>query len=422
MNEVKYYEDAKNILGEEPIFLASAPGRLDLLNTHQDYKGLSVVPVAINLRTFIYATPIEEEKIVIFAGDLAENGKVPKFEVDLKNPTERERSPAGYVAAVVRVTKRLLGERAKISGLKMFIRSDIPIGAGLASSGALEVATLTLFNGAFNFGLNKERIAEYSFLAESYEMGIPCGRLDQYASSYGGVIVLKQKPTINVEEIRNFPFSLVAIDSGEKHSTEAVHTQREREINDGLRLLLESDVPPKSFKKKLGNSCYETNWEGISRQELMKYLFLMPEEIAKRFLFTIDMNNSTELAISILKEGKVNVEKAKQVLNEERVIKLERSGWKVDLTFGEIVNYQHELLRDMYEVSTNKIERIRNYVLASTPVLGIKISGAGMGGSLVAITRNKEEAEIVAREAQEAGAARAIVVSVDDGAKFFKLK
>lgn len=415
----KYFEEAEKVLGTKPKFVASAPGGVDLFNTHQDYKGLPVVAAAVSLRTYVYAVPLNEERIKISTTEnLSENKELVEYEIDLKEVSEKGKNPAGYLAAVIRILKRMEKESTKISGLRIYIRSDMPIGQDIPGSGALEVSGMMLLNGIFKLGLDKKRIAEYSFLAESYEMGMLCGRIEQYTSTFGGVVVLRQKPTIEVEEI-HFPLTLVVINSGETRQVDNLRSERESEINEGLKLLLESPMLHKTFKKKLGKTCYEVNWDEISRQELMKYLFLIPETSAKRFLFTIDMNVSTQVAIAILKGEGINATKLKEIFSEERIRRLEKMNWDSGAVLGEIMNYQHEILRDTYEASTEKIERIREYILAFSPVLGVKISSKRTLGNLIALVRNKEEAKNVVSDALEAGAASATIVEIDRGVEFF---
>lgn len=416
----KYFEEAEKILGVKPKFVASAPGGVDLFNTHQDYKGLPVVAAAVNLRTYVYAVPLSEEKIIIVtAENLFESKELVEYEIDLKEALGKEKTLAEYLAAIIRVLKRMEKESTKINGLKIYIRNDTPVDQDILGSGALEVSSMMLLNGIFNLGLDKKRIAEYSFMAESYEMGMLCGRVEQYTSTFGGVIVLRQKPTIEVDEINHFPLILVVINSGEARPVSSIRNERENEINEGLRLLLESPMLHKTFKKKLGKTCYEVNWDEISKQELMKYLFLIPETSAKRFLFTIDMNATTQIAISILKGDEIKFEKLKEIFDEERIRKLEKVNWNPEVVLGEIMNYQHEILRDSYEASTEKIEKIRNYILSFSPVLGIKVSSKKTMGNLVALVRNKEEAKNVVNDALEAGATSATIVEIDKGADFY---
>ncbi|MBO3762964.1 MAG: hypothetical protein FGF47_02015, partial [Candidatus Brockarchaeota archaeon] len=161
----KYFEEAEKILGAKPKFVASAPGGVDLFNTHQDYKGLPVVAAAVNLRTYVYAVPLNEEKIKISTTEsLSGNKEIVEYEIDLKDTSKKEKNSIEYLAAIIRVLKRMEKESAKINGLKIYIRSDTPISQDISGSGTLEVSSMMLLNGIFNLGLDKKRIAEYSFL------------------------------------------------------------------------------------------------------------------------------------------------------------------------------------------------------------------------------------------------------------------
>ncbi len=175
-------------------WMASAPGRADLFNTHQDYKGLPVISAALNLRTRIYA----QESVPGFIRIKSESLKQEdEFSVpDVGEPIELKGGNwfGNYIRAV---TQAVLSSRfhSQSLGLQAEIKSEVPISSGLASSAALEVAFASLLNKAFSLGLNRRDIAEASYKAEREIMGIPCGRLDQYGSALGGLTVIENRPT-----------------------------------------------------------------------------------------------------------------------------------------------------------------------------------------------------------------------------------
>ncbi|RLE58607.1 MAG: GHMP kinase, partial [Thermoprotei archaeon] len=137
----------------------------------------------------------------------------------------------------------------------------------------------------------------------------------------------------------------------------------------------------------------------LSLDELEPYLKYIDEVSARRIRFTILMNESTREAIEIIKRGSKS-------LNQE---------------LGEIVNYQHKLLRDLYEVSLPQLEKIRDAML-DAGAYGVKISGAGMGGSLVAITPFEEEVkENIVKAALKAGASKGWRVRIDEGVRLEKI-
>jgi len=374
--------------------VASAPGRIDFLNTHQDYKGLPVVPVAINLRTYI-AILEPRENFVFESLNLKEEGKPYRDEFEPAYPDQKEKGWCGnYLRAVVTAVEDYLG-RPFEEGFHAVIYSEVPIGSGLASSAALEVALAKALDAYFNLHIPRAELAEICFRAENIYMEIPCGRLDQYSSTFGGAILLYPRPPVRVEELPLKNVDFVVVDSGIRHSVADIHPRRQGEINEGLRQLMESADVPQALKEKLGYSFDEPLWEEIEYPELQPYLGMISETAAKRITFTVLMNKLTMDAVSLIKSGAPDLPQR----------------------LGEIVNKQHELLRDLYEVSLPELEKIRDAML-DVGAYGVKISGAGMGGSLVAVTPSEEEVKRrIVKAAIKAGARKGWSVKVDEGAR-----
>ncbi len=384
-------------MGTEKILLVtSAPGRIDFLNTHQDYKGLPVVPVAINLRTQV--TIVESSSVVeVKSVNLSKEGKPSIDRFDPDRPVLREKGWFGnYLRAVIKAIKDYTSTEFG-RGFKAVIESQVPIGSGLASSAALEVSFAKAVSEFYRLDLDVEEIAELSYVAENKIMGIPCGRLDQYGSAYGWSIVLYPNvPRVETLKLRNIDF--VVVDSGIRHSVADIHPRRQEEIRRGLERLLSLDID-ESLREKLSPRIDEVKWEELSLDELEPYLKYIDEVSARRIRFTILMNESTREAIEIIKRDSKS-------LNQE---------------LGEIVNYQHKLLRDLYEVSLPQLEKIRDAML-DAGAYGVKISGAGMGGSLVAITPFEEEVkENIVKAALKAGASKGWRVRIDKGVRLEKI-
>jgi galactokinase len=170
----------RKLFGIDPEALVSAPGRIDLLNTHQDYKGLPVVGVAINLRTFIAGS--RSERCVIYSLTVNERDEFGS-NVGLKG--------GKWFGDYFRAAFMALRKRGyQVGCVKAVVSSNVPIGSGLASSGALLVAFVKLLDALYNLGMDIKEIAELAYIAENNIMGIPCGRLDQYTSAYGGIVLI----------------------------------------------------------------------------------------------------------------------------------------------------------------------------------------------------------------------------------------
>lgn len=375
----------------------SAPGRADFLNTHQDYKGLPVVPAALNLRTRCWGEPSREFRI--HSLNLEEMGEesVDCFEVR-ENPME----PGwfgNYFRGVVNV---LLRKGYRFGGIQVTVKSEVPVGSGLSSSAALEVSFLKLLDCTYGLGLSKREIAELAFEAETREVGVPCGRLDQYGCSFGGIIKLECRPPFRVEELGRRDLVFAIVDSGIRHSTAEIHPLRQAELNQALELL-PMPLP--------GGKTFDTvRWEELREEELEPYLAGLPPKPRMRLLFTLREQRSTELGLKILRGEK---------LREEEIVSHFGSRGKqlssLEL-LGELMNEQHALLRDLYEVSLPQLERLREACLQAG-ALGVKLSGAGMGGSLIALVENEEVGRRVVEEAKAEGAKEGWVSGIGEGVR-----
>ncbi len=392
------YLDRENA---RPIAIASAPGRVDFLNTHQDYKGLPVVPIAVDLRIYMAAIRMDEEKFIVESLDLGSRGEF--------YPSSKPRGEGfvRYLEACMVALEKTTGIHVG-GGYRIIISSDIPIGGGMGSSGALEVCFLKLITHISNIRVDTQTLAETAFIAENRILGIPCGRLDQYASAFGGVIMLIPKYPPKIERLGEPPLEILVIDSGIKHRTEAIHPIRQEEIMRGIKEILAMDIPD-GLRRKLSGKIDDIKWSEITEEELKPYIERIDWTSAKRILFTIRMNTLTEIAVRMLKGEKLTA-RDKEYL---KIMGIDTGEEKEILP--SIINKQHELLRDLYDVSTPEIEEIIRSAL-SAGAKAAKISGAGLGGCIIAFTEKKKIGN-VSKACMDAGARRVWHVHIDVGAK-----
>jgi galactokinase len=397
---------------------ASAPARADFLNTHQDYKGLAVVPVALNLRTYLTAERTETDYICVKSSDLKSYNEPDEDTFQITNSGLLQKGFFGnYFRGVLRVIAKR-GKLDRIRGLNIIVKSEIPIGSGLGSSAALEVAFVALLNHNFNLGFATREMAEVAFLAENQELKAACGRLDQYGVAFGGIIKLDCKPPYEVETLPFTSLVFAIADSGIRHFTSDIHPKRQAEVDRGLKTLMAQRNVPNSLKAKLGYTFSDPKWDVISEAEITDYLSSLDDEASRRILFTIRMNKLTEFALGILRLQPTREKDVLLNLNQEAVTKIQQT--PVDerpyMYLGQVMNQQHALLRDLYDVSIPRIERIQAAAL-SAGAYGAKISGAGMGGCVIALAKNNEAGERVVRACLSAGARAGWVSTVGEGAK-----
>lgn len=398
--------------------VVSSPGRADFLNTHQDYKGLPVVPVAVNLRMHLSAKPTKNNVFKVKSLDLERYNEPSTDSFEIKrNEMLKGKFFGNYFRGVVNIlVKQGLAE--KLRGMDIAIKSEIPVGSGLSSSAALEVAFVKLLNHICNLGYTEKDLAEIAFAAENQEVGIPCGRLDQYGVAFGGIIKLECRPPYNVEPLPFEDLTFAIVDSGIRHSTADIHPKRQMDINTGLKALMESRILPEKLKAKLGYKFDQPRWEEISEEEIEDFLSIMDNKAKRRILFTIRMQRSTEFALKILRFERVSKKEIILNLGEERWNTIHRSppNERNHRILGEVMNDQHSLLRDLYDVSLPKIEEICSSALEAG-AYGAKISGAGMGGSIIALVKNEEEGKKVIDTCLSVGAKNGWISKVGEGVR-----
>jgi len=397
------FERAKAENGNVTCF-SSAPARCDFLNTHQDYKMLPVVPAAIWKRTFIVCSKLSEPGVVRVKSLTLEKEGVESN--DAFQSDEVELLKGKWFGNYFRSLHKLVSQKYGMvkAGLAIYVDSEVPVASGLASSAALHVSLAAMYSELLGLGLNRMELAELAFEAEHNVMGIPCGRLDQYAASYGGIVKLDFKPSISVEEFNGEGIFFTVADSGIRHSTAEIHPVRQSELNTALKMLREASRG--SLSRMLDGDFASVDWRTIREEHLKDLLSVIPPRLASRILFTLRMQASTEAALQILKYRMVNTR------DLERLGLKPVENWLHAL--GEIVNLQHILLRDLYEVSHEKLEAMRDSALEAG-ALGVKISGAGMGGSLLALVRNMDDAPRVEEAFRRAGAQSVFTTGVGPG-------
>ena len=407
----KEYEE---IFSRPPDVIVSAPARLDLLNTHQDYKGLPVIAAGINLRTYVSVGRSLGNRIVIGSRNMRDMGQRYIDNFDPKETKlEKEKFFGNYLRAAV-ITLRLEG--FDIKPFNAWISSNVPIGSGLGSSGTLLVSFIASLNEFFELGLSRDKIAELAYIAEHDVLGIPCGRLDQYSSAFGGVVLIETRPPYRVHELSFSDGVFVVLDSGIRHSTADIHPKRQMEIDRGLEMLVNT-VPP-HIRDRLGMRYYDTDWEHLSYEELKPYLDNIPHPYSSRIIFTLKTHRSTIEALKILsRRGEVEPLFLSEAVSEVRdFLKIDiRIGRDPIEQLGLIMLYQHAMLSRYYEVSLPIIDEIvkRSIELGA---LGAKLSGAGLGGSVIALARDRETGErIVKKILSEKLASSGYVVTIDRG-------
>lgn len=354
----------------------SAPGRICLFGEHQDYLQLSVIPAAINIRCYIEGIPNNSGKILLNDEGFDKMIEIPFHSKFLKTP--HILGSDDYFKAVCNVfmKKGYFRNLKQKFGFKGRLWNEIPQQSGLSSSAAILVVFAKLIDIILQLDLDEKEIAHCAYLAEHNEMGIPCGQMDQLSVSLGGIFQMKciTPPIINKIDY-NIP-GLVVGNTLIPKSTNTVHSVRVNEIEEAINFL----------NTKIKFDIYKTTFE-----EVEDYLSSKNEIWLKRIRATLKNRDITAEAIKELRKS------------------------DPDLKYiGALLNEHQDYLRDDFEVSVEKIDRMIDAGIKAG-AFGGKLTGAGMGGSVIMLA--PENQKKVVKALTKAGGL-GFSVNIDEGLRF----
>ncbi|HEY6404162.1 MAG TPA: galactokinase [Blastocatellia bacterium] len=323
----------------------SAPGRVNLIGEHTDYNDGFVLPMAIDRRTFVAASPRDDR--TIRAASTNASGRI-EFEIGGEYSSGHDWANwSGYVYGMVECLRR---EEFDLRGADLLISSDVPIGAGLSSSAALEISTGFALLEISGQMVDPVDLALVGQRAEREFAGTMCGIMDQYIACLGieGHALLIDCRSL---EYRAAPIDLerarvVVCDSMVKHNlASGEYNRRRAECEDGVKRL----------------SKYLPGIQALRDVEIDDFDFYagaLPETIRRRCNHVITENARTVAAVEALERGDL-------------------------LQFGKLMHSSHESLRLDYEVSRRELDLLVSIASRCDGVFGARMTGGGFGGCTV---------------------------------------
>jgi galactokinase len=318
--------------GGPPDVHASAPGRVNLLGEHTDYNDGFMLPVATPQRTEVAMSVSDDALFHIYSATLAEG-------VEYGGDGHPPAGFASYIDGCIRLIEK---SGVTVPPLRVYVSTELPVGAGLSSSAALEVATLRALRSLLEFPLDDVALARIAQRAEVEYADVNCGIMDQMAAS-----LADQRHMLFIDA-RSLEYRLQPLPAGSE------------------LIVIDSGVP-----RTLAASRYNER-----RAEC---------EQAARLLGVAALRDVAEPGLVEALPAPYR-QRARHVVGENLRV-LEAAAGVSATRFGSLMNASHASLRDDYEVSIGALDELAAALRATQDVYGARLTGAGFGGACVALGR-----------------------------------
>lgn len=341
----------KELFNQVPLLVRS-PGRVNIIGEHTDYNEGFVLPAAIDKAIYVAVGKRTDEEIHLYAVDFAESYSVSITDLQ---PTKT------WATYILGVADQLIKRGHSIGGFNLVIDGDVPLGAGLSSSAAVECATVFALNELFELRIDKMEMVKIAQKAEQVYAGVMCGIMDQFASMFG-----KKDQLIKLDcrslEYEYKPlllegYKLVLFNTNVKHSLASTeYNTRRLQCEQGVAWIKEHQPEVNSLRD-------------TSLQMLTEHVLPQDELIYKRCKYVVEEIQRLQDACAFLEKDDI-------------------------ASLGKKMFETHEGLSKDYEVSCPELDYLVDAVKNNPAVLGARMMGGGFGGCTINIIREDAIEEI----------------------------
>ncbi len=334
-------QEFENRFGGRPAFIVRAPGRVNLIGEHTDYNDGFVLPMAIDRAIWIALRPRNDRRVVVRSLDFDQTAEF-SLENLVKEKTEWLEYLKGVAWALQEAAYPLQGWEGVIGG-------DVPVGAGLSSSAALELATARTFAAISGFAWNPATMAKLGQRAENRWVGMNCGIMDQMISAAGkaGHALLIDCRSLEAQSVPLPPAtSVVVLDTATRRGlVDSAYNERRAQCEEAARFFGVAalrDVSLAQFEARAAE---------------------LDDVTRRRARHVVTENARTLEAVEAMRRGDA-------------------------VEVGQLMNASHVSLRDDFQVSSDKLNTMVTCAIREASCYGARMTGGGFGGCAVALVRS----------------------------------
>lgn len=338
----KYFQKFGNADGKDKPRIFRSPGRINLIGEHTDYNNGFVLPASVDKAVYFVIAPREDNQVILHAADLDET-----YTFTLDDLSKPEQSWALYQIGVIEQIQKM---GKTIGGFQTTFGGDVPVGAGMSSSAALECCLLFGLSEIFDLKLDRFTIVKMGQKVENEYVGVQSGIMDQFASVFG-----KEESVIRLDcrslEYEYFPFLmkdylLVLCDTSVKHSlASSEYNTRRLECEKGVAVLQKYDSKIKSLRD-------------VSPEFAEQHKDELGDVVYRRCKYMTEEILRVQEACDFLVQGDME-------------------------NFGKEMYATHNGLQHEYEVSCDELDFLVEQTLDNSDVLGARMMGGGFGGCTI---------------------------------------
>ncbi|TVV25669.1 galactokinase [Weissella cibaria] len=341
--------------GYDPAKLYFSPGRVNLIGEYTDFNGGHVFPAAISVGTYGAIAPRDDNQIRTYSANYPEAG------IQTITVTDLALRPYDTWIKYLRGVMTVMAEAGYpvTKGFDLAIVGDMPTASGLSSSASLEILLLNMLQDMMGYQIDKLTIVKLGQAVENDYLGLKTGIMDQFAVAFGedeqGIFL----------DTNTMAYEMVPAEFGE------------------YRLL----VMTTNKKRELTDSKYNER-----RAESEEALALLQENVDVETLGDLTVPQFEAAAADFEKDHALVMKRARHAVSEnQRTIAAKAALQAHDLVqFGELLTASHASLRDDFEVSGIELDTLVETALRQPGVLGARMTGAGFGGSAIALVEKDQ--------------------------------